>query len=263
MTIYLINRADDIGSSVIANEAVIDACTDGLATNTSLMVPPPSFVDAVERLRAHPEIEVGLHATITDEWDTPRWGPVLGAQAVPSLVYDDGTFFKNCTELWERYGDETQRPSNDEILAEVSAQLKLARAAGLSIAYMDTHMGFDWFHGLQERLADFCEQEGLIFANTLGLQHLPKVDGDYDDPIERLVAQLRACEDGKTYLQVAHPAYPRGDMMDMSIRGSAPGEIAIDRDRQRRQFMDPRVTAACAELGIECIRYSDFAAATA
>lgn len=256
MAIRLVNRADDIGSSLIANEAIIDAHTDGTVTNTSLMVPAPHFMDAAERLKKCPSLEVGIHATITDEWDTPRWGPVLPATEVPSIVYDDGTFFKNCVELWERFGDESKRPSNDEIIKEISEQIRLARAAGLEPKYMDTHMGFDWFHGLSERLAELCAREGLIYANDLAIQRLPQIEGDFADPIDALVASLHACEDGNDYLLVAHPAYARGDMVDMSIRGSAPGVMAASRDGERRRFMDQRVKDAIAEKGIECVPYS-------
>ena len=256
MAIRLVNRADDIGSSLIANEAIIDAHTDGTVTNTSLMVPAPHFKDAAERLKACPSLEVGIHATITDEWDTPRWGPVLPVAEVPSIVYDDGTFYKNCVELWGRYGDETTRPSNDEIIKEITEQIRLARAAGLDPKYMDTHMGFDWFHGLADRLAELCDSEGMIYANNLKINRLPQVEGAFEDPIDGLVASLLACEDNTDYLLVAHPAYARGDMVDMSIRGSAPGFMAESRDGERRRFMDQRVKDAIAEKGIECVPYS-------
>ena len=256
MTIRLVNRADDLGSSLIANEAIIDAHKQGTVTNTSFMVPAPHFEDSIARLKDAPNLEMGIHATITDEWDNPRWGPVLPVDQVSSIVYDDGTFFKNCTELWERYGDEVQRPSNDEIIAEIKAQIDKARAHGVEPKYLDTHMGFDWFHGLSDALAELCDREGLIFANTLPITRMPKAEGDFEDPIEALIASIALMEEDTDYLLVGHPAYPRGDMVDMSIRGSAPGAIAASRDGERRRFMDQRVIDALKAKGVECVPYS-------
>ena len=88
------------------------------------------------------------------------------------------------------------------------------------------------------------------------LDRLPAPEEKHVDPVEAMLARLRACEDGKTYLHVAHPAYARGDMMDMHIRNSAPGEVARDRNMQRLMFMDERIVQLCDELGIQSIAYS-------
>ncbi len=258
MAIRLINRADDIGSSLIANEAIIDAHKDGMVTATSIMVPAPHFEDAAARLRDCPSLEVGLHATITDEWDSDRWGPVLPVEEVPSIVYDDGTFFKNCVELWERYGDEKTRPSNDEIINELRAQLNKARDAGLTVTYLDAHMGFSWFHGLDDRLQEFCDEEGILYSLRFECAGFPEVEGEFDDPIDKLVAQINAFEDGKTYRLVGHPAYDRGDMVNMSIRGSEPHAISKSRDGERLRFMDPRVLKACEDKGVEFIKHTEY-----
>ncbi|NQZ71126.1 MAG: ChbG/HpnK family deacetylase, partial [Lentisphaeria bacterium] len=191
--IKLITRGDDSGSAQSANKAILDAYVHGNLKSTSIMVPTPHYAEAVSLFKDHSEFEIGLHATITDEWDAPRWGPVLPAADVSSLVYDDATFFTDCVQLWERYGgdEQDQRPSNDEIMNEISAQLDTVRQDGLHIAYLDTHMGFDWFHGLSERLQEFCKAEGIIYGNAMDqISPIPQVEGEFDTPVDQLIDRL-------------------------------------------------------------------------
>ena len=80
--IYLIVRADDIGMAHTVNQACIDVFTDGIAKSVEIMVPTPSFEEAVEMLNAHPEYDVGVHLTLTSEWQNLKWRPLTHA---PSL----------------------------------------------------------------------------------------------------------------------------------------------------------------------------------
>lgn len=248
--IRLVTRSDDAGSTRSANRAILEACRDGICRNVSIMVPAPAFDDAAELLKDAGDICLGLHATITDEWTELRWGPVLGPEEVPSLVLEDGTFHRSTHTLWET------RPSYDEILAELKAQLDLARSKSLKIDYLDFHMAFEWFDGLSEQLHDFARAEGLVFGRGY-LQPLPRADGEFDDPIEGFCARLRAAQPGETYLHVCHPAYDDEEMRALTHGKEEPGDVARSRDLQRRTFVDPRVLACCRERGVELTRYTD------
>jgi hypothetical protein len=246
----LVTRGDDSGSCHSANRAIRDGFTRGILRNTSLMVPGPAFDEAARMLAGLDGLGFGLHATITDEWNESRWGPVLGAKQVPSLVMDDGTFYKSTTDLWNH------KPNLDEILAELKAQLKRARSRGLAVSYIDEHMVFSWFHGLQEKLHAFAKAEGLVYGHGL-LPGLPEVKGDFADPVERFIARLSAAEPGKTYLLVTHPAYADAEMRAMTYDKRAPGEIARERDCDRRLLTDPRVLDYCSCQGVQLARFAD------
>jgi len=250
--IRLVTRGDDSGSSRAANQAVADAFRKGILRNTSLMVPGPAFTEAAGMLKDLKGLCVGLHGTVTDEWNESRWGPVLGAARVPTLVQADGTFFKDTRALWDR----TPRPSNDEIVAELKAQLERARAAGLDPKYLDSHMGFDWFEGLREKMAAFAKAEGLLYQPP-GLARLPDVRPAPADPVEGLMARLDRAEEGKTYLLVTHPAYDTEEMRRLTYGDRKPGEIARERDGDRRMLMDPRIVAYVRDLDVEPIRFTD------
>jgi predicted glycoside hydrolase/deacetylase ChbG (UPF0249 family) len=248
--IRIVARGDDSGSCRSANRAIADAFKEGVLRNTSIMVPAPMFREAARMYKDLDGLCVGLHATITDEWNTHRWGPVLGAEKVPSLVMEDGTFFKSTQSLWDN------KPNNDEIMAEIKAQLDLARSERLNMGYLDEHMAFGWFEGLLPRLHAFAEAEGLIHRPE-ELSRLPRVEGEFYDPVERLLASLEAAEPGKTYLLVAHPCYDDDEVKQMTYGAHLPGEIAKERDWQRLMFMSPRVLEYFGRNNIQPIRYTD------
>ena len=83
-------HVDDIGLCHAANEGAFEALTAGPATCGSLMVPCPWFPEAAARARAHPDVDLGVHLTLNAESATYRWGPVVGAERVPTLVDADG-----------------------------------------------------------------------------------------------------------------------------------------------------------------------------
>lgn len=252
--IRLVTRGDDSGSCHAANAAVRDAFQKGILRNASVMAPGPAFDEAAAMLRDCRGLCIGLHATITDEWHQTRWGPVLGAKQAPTIVMEDGTFFKDTAELWNH--PPGRRPDNDEIIAELQAQLRKMRAARLQVDYVDEHMGFNWFPGLDERLDAFARAEGLLRLRKK-TTYLPDVKGEFTDPVERFLARLAAAEPGKTYLVVTHPAYDTEEIRAMCYGDRRPGEIARERDADRRMYMDPRVAARCRTRGIEPVRWTD------
>src|SRR5215469_18063901 len=86
----LIIHVDDAGMSLESNEGAIAALTRGAATSVSVMMPCPWVPGFVRWLRSHPDIDAGLHLTLTSEWADYRWEPLAGAKAVPGLVDSSG-----------------------------------------------------------------------------------------------------------------------------------------------------------------------------
>ncbi|MGI9592220.1 MAG: ChbG/HpnK family deacetylase, partial [Myxococcota bacterium] len=92
-------HADDIGMCDAQSDGAFEALRNGPATCGSLMVPCPGFAAAAERAREHPQLDLGVHLTLTSEWPSLRWGPVLGAEAVPSLVDATSCFPRTAAEV--------------------------------------------------------------------------------------------------------------------------------------------------------------------
>ena len=72
----VIIHADDIGmchASVAAYRDLMDA---GLVSSAAVMVTCPWFPLVAEYCRQHPDADMGVHLTLTSEWDSYRWGPI-------------------------------------------------------------------------------------------------------------------------------------------------------------------------------------------
>lgn len=130
----LIVHADDVGVAHSVNAATFDAFAAGGVRSGSVMVPCPWFPEAAAYARAHPEHDLGLHLTLTSEWKHYRWGPVLPAAQVPSLL-DSLGFLHATTEAAVRHADPA------EVEAELRAQVERALAFGLRPTHLDSHMG--------------------------------------------------------------------------------------------------------------------------
>jgi hypothetical protein len=127
----LILHVDDAGMSLESNEGAIAALTRGGATSVSVMMPCPWVPGFVKWLKTHPDIDAGLHLTLTSEWKDYRWRP-LSSQ--PGLTDSTGNF-------WPTVAEVAQHATPDEVVAEISAQLDRARAMGFQPTHLDTHMG--------------------------------------------------------------------------------------------------------------------------
>jgi predicted glycoside hydrolase/deacetylase ChbG (UPF0249 family) len=129
----LIIHADDFGVAHSANRAIEKALENGWVTSASIMVPCPWFPEAADFARRHPEMDIGLHLTFTSEWNTYRWGPV-SHESLPSLLDKDGFFPQS-----QSVAGQQNNPS--EVSLEVHAQIEKAKAAGVRITHLDSHMG--------------------------------------------------------------------------------------------------------------------------
>src|SRR5207247_4452894 len=82
----LIVHGDDLGMAHSVNVASIKAFASGLVTSGSIMVPCPWLPEIAAYARSHPEADLGLHLTLTSEWTSYRWGPVLSRDRVSSFL---------------------------------------------------------------------------------------------------------------------------------------------------------------------------------
>jgi hypothetical protein len=142
----------------------------------------------------------------------------------------------------------------EEAVAEVQAQLDRAGERGLRPGYLDEHMGVGWLPGLRERLTALAEREGLVLAHPF--PHLPMVETAGEENVARWIASLAAAAPG-TYVLITHPGFDEAEMRRFGHAGLEPGQVARERDAERRALTDPRLAEACRDLGVELIRYTE------
>jgi predicted glycoside hydrolase/deacetylase ChbG (UPF0249 family) len=130
----LLIRCDDIGMCHSVNMAVTRLIETGIPFSASVMFACPWYQEAVDLLRAHPEIAVGVHLTLNSEWKYYKWGPISGRDVVPSLVNEAGYFYES-EELFNQANVKIK-----EVEQELRAQIERALHSGLKIDYLDYHM---------------------------------------------------------------------------------------------------------------------------
>jgi hypothetical protein len=264
----LVLRGDDAGSFLAANRAIAEAFDRGLVRNASVMVPAPHFADAAELFRARPALCLGLHVTLNAEWESPRWGPVLPPERVPSLVGEDGRFLPTPMHTFQRGVD------LDEAVREVKAQLSMARQHGLAIRYLDEHMAVGWVHPLgndgvrfRALLRGLAKDEGLVWhgaiadlpsAESLALAPSPGRSGADALAVAReaLLARIDRAPHG-TYVLYLHPAHDGDEMRAVSFPGGPAGAVAGERAADFALATDPELARALSARSISCIRYDE------
>lgn len=130
----LIVHADDIGLARSVNVATAKAFESGGITSGSVMVPAPWFPDFAAYYREHEPLDVGVHITLTAEWDYFKWGGISPAGDIPSLLDEHGHFHATVEEVAEH-----AKPT--EVEKEIRAQIDRAIALGIRPTHLDTHMG--------------------------------------------------------------------------------------------------------------------------
>jgi len=130
----LIIHADDIGLAQSVNDATIEAFASGGITSGSIMVPCPWFIDFAAYYKSHPDLDVGIHITLTSEWDFYKFGGILPSTDIPSLLDENGYFYPTTEEVG-LHADPL------EVEKEIRAQIDRAIAFGIKPTHLDTHMG--------------------------------------------------------------------------------------------------------------------------
>ena len=132
-TKLLIIHADDLGLSSSENRASIEAFKHGMVNSGSIMAPCPKFKEIADFSRSFPEADLGIHLTLTSEWISYKWGPILSPDEVASLVDSNGYFFENKISLVKNF-------NMKDIEKELRAQINLVIESGIKLTHIDTHM---------------------------------------------------------------------------------------------------------------------------
>jgi hypothetical protein len=256
----LIVNADDFGMCHDQNEGVIRGLTDGLFTSSTILVTCPWFEEAAEFARTNRGADLGVHLTLTAEWNSYKWGPVLGRRAVPSLVDARGY-------LWQTVAQVYEHARLDEAEAELRAQIEKALAAGIDVTHLDSHMGTLQlradYHEIYSRLAneyrvpirlvsrrrmstegmgaiiDQLDAFGVVTPDHLIFNGPPSV-GETEPYWTNLIHTLQP---GVTEI-LCHPALARDELKSCA-------HDAFQREADLRYFTSAKTRQSIADEGVE------------
>lgn len=271
----VILHTDDIGMCQAALAAFSDLWEAGGISSGAIMMPCPWAKAAADYCRDHPDVDMGVHTTLTAEWRSYRWAPLSTRDPLSGLMDDDGF-------MWRR-SEETQANATPEaVLAELQVQVQQARAWGVDISHLDSHMG-TVFHpkfvrayielGLQARVpffiprgdAELFMRRGIdpaaaadlaAFLVQLEEQGVPLVDGMAMMPLNQPEGQLEIAKkmlselrSGVTHF-LFHPSIDTPELR--ALAPDWPSRVA-----NYQTFMNPEIRRFIRDEGIQVIGYRD------
>jgi predicted glycoside hydrolase/deacetylase ChbG (UPF0249 family) len=246
--IRLIVQGDDFGMCHAVNVGTMQAFQEGILTQTSTMAACPWFTEAAALARES-GIPLGVHQTLTCEWDFLRWRPLTDG---PSLVGADGTFFRTVEEARASI-------SHDDAVRELSAQVAKFAAEGLTIDYLDVHMGqsatpaaYDEVSSAAGKPFIYGPVESQRFASIETLS-----DRDAEVKKTWVLDHIAGLTPG-VHLLVTHCAAAHPELAAMHAPGNYTYRWAEEyRLSDQEIVLDPEVRKAIEERGIELVSMRD------
>ena len=131
----LIVNADDFGLTAGVNRAIVEAHIGGVVSSATLMASGARFEEAVTAARAAPNLSVGCHVVLVDGTPVSPPGALDTLVAIRSAEPDK--FYSSLSAFAARAM--LGGFDRDQLVAEVTAQIRTIQSAGLQVTHLDTH----------------------------------------------------------------------------------------------------------------------------
>lgn len=256
--IRLILRGDDMGISHSSNHAIIKAYRAGLQKSAEVIVTGPWFPEAVRLLNENPGLDVGVHLTLTSEWENLKWSPLSKSENLTdSLGYFQPFVWPN-----ERYGESRALLSQDwaleDIELEFRMQIERAKSAINNLTHLTFHMGVNHMAPEVTEMAKQIagEYDLDIDPDEFGFKRIRfgETLTDGEEKVTRLIEILENLEPGD-YMLVTHPDLDTP--ATRAIHHIGYENVAKDRQSDTDMLTSKRLKEAIDNLGIRVISYAD------
>ena len=150
---YLMVHADDAGLAWSENKATQQGMLHGSINSTSLMVPCPWFYEMAQFAIKNPNLDFGIHLTLTGEWKTYPFRQITPIQYISSLVDKNGHFPPKRQQIRDH-------AVLEEVRLELKNQIEFALSLGIKPTHLDSHM---YTLGLRQDLLDLYQELGETY----------------------------------------------------------------------------------------------------
>lgn len=235
--ILLIINIDDMGMIKSGSDAAEELLNDGYASTGSVMVPCPDFERFIKS--RNPDTDLGLHLTMTNEWQFAYpWTGVLPQSSTPSLYNDKKLLFQNELEF-------AANAEINDVGKEAEAQIITAIDNGFYPTHIDYHMGAMLQRGSFFQIAlilgkkykiplvlskswyshsysNSLKEAGYILIDTMsGFYNIPEEENDPNARLNTYLNYINSLQAGVHYLYT-HISYDteeaRSAMFDLDVR---------------------------------------------
>jgi predicted glycoside hydrolase/deacetylase ChbG (UPF0249 family) len=131
----LIVNADDLGLTGGVNRAIVETHRSGVVSSATLMANGAQFEDALRAARSTPDLSVGCHVVLVDGTPVSPPGTVETLLAIRSA--EPEKFYSSLSAFAARAMLGGFDP--DELVAEITAQIRKIQSTGLAVTHLDTH----------------------------------------------------------------------------------------------------------------------------
>ena len=248
--VCLVVQGDDLGMCHAVNDGILAAYDEGILTQTTAMAPCPWWPEGV-KMAMEAGLPVGMHSTLTCEWDRLRWRPLTGGE---SLVTDDMGFYAT-VEAARRAADP------EEAAVELMAQRSLFDELRCNVSHVDVQMGEVCATAYQK----VCQASRTPFLYEGVDPHLSfssrtmmsdKAD-DGGGKLAWLTNYLEHLTPGY-HLLITHPAVDHPELASMAgANNPARDWAARHRLSDLRTLCDPEVSKVLEDLDIQLLSASD------
>ena len=269
----VILHTDDIGMCQASLAAFIDLWENEAISSGAIMMPCPWAKPAAEYCQTHPGVDMGVHATITAEWDGYRWSALSTRDPASGLMDRDGF-------LWQTSQETQANATPEAVTLELQLQVRKALDWGVEVTHVDSHMGTAFhprfmqayieaarqvqvlpmlpradtsmlhFLGMDDETADRfaaliaqLEEQGLPLVDGMSMMPLDQPEGQLDIA-KKMLSELPA---GVTHF-LFHPSIDTPELR--SIAPDWPSRVA-----NYHTFMDPEIKKFIKDQGIQVIGY--------
>jgi predicted glycoside hydrolase/deacetylase ChbG (UPF0249 family) len=218
----VIVTADEFGECHASNMGVIACWEAGLLKSCTFQAPGCWAPEAVEYARKHPDMDVGVHLTLTTGTVSGMGiRPILPRGEVPGLCTPNGYLWPTGIEAW-------QHTNLDEIRKESRAQIEQALHVGIDPTHIDPHDGIMQDRG-GKHLGDFVK----VYA---------EIAKEFNLPVRMPPTQAKFSEYG---LPDVRPSYTK-----MGILMPDEGLASIGQKSFLQKFLHDRLPGTVSEIYI-------------